>query len=117
MNRCADECKMKQEELVQNTTIIVLKAVEGFMAYRPPEVTAAARPGARRIDLFAMPTTRVDMFNPGLGEPQPPPGPADINDGYADPNAEDAQGVVRARPLVRPDLVKDPTDSVPISNM
>jgi hypothetical protein len=110
-------CSLKQAELKANTTIIALKAIEGHLAYRPPEVVVAARPGARIRDLFAMPTTRVDLFNQGLGEVQPPPGPADINDGYADPNAEDMTGVVRPRPLVRPDLVKDPTNSIQISNM
>lgn len=117
LNRLATECQLKQQELRENTSLCMLKAIEGFFAYRPPEVAVAARPGAARVDLFARPTTRVDLFNPGLGEPQPPPGPPDMNDGHADPNVEDRDGVVRARPLVRPDLVKDPTGNIQISNM
>jgi hypothetical protein len=117
LGNAAKACELAQLELVNNSTILVGKAVEGHLAYRPPEIAVATPLGASRIDIFAPPRTRVDMFNQGLGHVQPPPGPLDINDGYGDPGVEDATGVVRARPLVRPDLVKDPTDSIQISDM
>ncbi len=100
------ECMYKQEELMQNTSTLVLKAVEGNLAYRPPPFADVA---------FAS-QLRIDLFNPGLGAPQPPHGPPDINDGYGDPGVEDAQGIVRPRPLVRPDLIVDPTNIIQTSN-
>lgn len=112
-----ETCKVSETELVHNTTILIAKAIEGYLAYRPPEVAVATPLGARRVDIFAEPVTRVDLFNQSLGEMQPPPGFPDINDGYGDPCVEDEMCVVRARPLVRPDLVKDITDSIQISDM
>lgn len=113
----AQECDLKQAELRQNVAVVTFKAIESHHAFRPPEVACAIKPGVKRVDLFAPPTTRIDFFNPGLGHPLPPSGQTHINDGLADPNAEDAAGVVRPHPLVRADLVKDPTNSIPISNM
>lgn len=112
-----EACQLSEMELVHNSTILVTRATEGYLAYRPPEVVVATPIGAKRVDIFAEPRTRIDTFNQALGEMQPPPGPPDINDGYGDPCVEDETCVVRARPLVRPDLVKDPTDSIQISDM
>jgi hypothetical protein len=117
VNASAERNELAEDELVNNTTIMVLRAVEGFFAHRPPEVAAATPLGRPRVDIFAPPKTRVDMFNPALGDVQPPAGSSNVNDGYGDPGVEDATGVVRPRPLVRPDLVKDPTDSIQISDM
>ncbi len=117
LHQCELECEHKQDELRQNAAVVVYRALEGYHAYKPPEVAAAIQPGVRRVDLFAPPMTRIDFHNPGLGSPIPPSGLTHINDGLADPNTEDAAGVVRPHPLVRPDLVKDPTNSIPISNM
>jgi len=93
VNAVAEQNEIAEDELVSNTKIVVLRAVEGFLANRPAEVAVATPSGVpRRVDVFAAPKTRVDMFNPALGEVQPP----------------GAEGGA---------FGKDPTDSLQISDM
>lgn len=116
VNSATAACQLAEDELINNATILVLRAVEGYLAHRPPEmVMATPLLGKRRIDVFAPPTTRVDLANPALGETSRNPG-ATLADGYGDPGYEDAEGIVRTRPLARTDL-SDPTDAIHISDM
>ncbi len=99
-----DECQYKHFELLKNVTNIVYRAIEGYLAYRPPPFAGVAH----QMEL------RIDMFNPSAtGELQPhADGPPDVNEGYGDPAVEAMQGIERPRgPLaVSPDLIVDPTD-------
>lgn len=117
LDASAKQCQLKQHELRYNTTKFLYLAIESYLAYRPPEAALATMPGVPRADLFTAPKTRVDLFNQSLGHPQPPGTGSHLNDGLADPNKEDADNVLRARPLLRPDLVTDPTNAIPVSNM
>jgi hypothetical protein len=97
VNASAEQNELAEDELVNNTTIMVARSAVGFLAHRPPEVAVATPLGGPRIDIFAPPKARVDMFNPALGAVQP---------------VDDGAGTEQPR-----SLIKDPTDSIQISDM
>ena len=110
LHLAADECELKQKELRANTAELTFEVINGYAAYRPPRTVAVTS----RPDRF-----RIDMFNAALGTDEPqhqPPPPTDLAPGYGDSVAEEARGVHRQFPLYRPDLVVDPTSTIPVNN-